>query len=544
MFNVGDDEHCWWLSQVVRTYLPEMRHFFLPFSSRPMRAAATPWSSSPSSNSHHRAGNIFGGKDSGSVAVSSLQAYLIGFTCAVVLLLSIFFLSSSDDDDYNYAPRRRRGRNVIREDKPRRVRNSCSDYNFSIDGKVSTISLDDHFLRPMARSVTNDNRSRRRTRRSKRAPTRVEQQSKRTNENLQHIDAYQIDLQLPQSQCLFAKSSNCEGSLKASSTSVELTCRDGNEVHPIARNRSRYNQTLAALKTDFRSNEQTYALFKQMNAQPLYIDSNENNEDPIGISFLDDEDKENTVPKSHGAIRPIDEPNVAVESSARLTVLISNGVHDYYQASNQRSTFSLLGDFSIPHDVIDGMDPSQKEKRDVLFELSGIRGNYPQLFLTSQSGKEHRFLGGYDWLLDIDVNDLKNIVISDRQMSRKEGEKTICNHANMSPATNFPRPTLTVLVTNGEYDADQSARQKSSLDLLNELCIPFETVDGMDPLQRQRRDLYFSISGIRGNYPQFFFHANEGDQYLGGYDWLRKLHESEIADLKSGYQTKSTQPEG
>jgi hypothetical protein len=33
MFNVGDDEHCWWLSQVVRTYLPEMRHFFLPFSS-------------------------------------------------------------------------------------------------------------------------------------------------------------------------------------------------------------------------------------------------------------------------------------------------------------------------------------------------------------------------------------------------------------------------------------------------------------------------------------------------------------------------------
>jgi hypothetical protein len=102
---------------------------------------------------------------------------------------------------------------------------------------------------------------------------------------------------------------------------------------------------------------------------------------------------------------------------------------------------------------------------------------------------------------------------------------------------------LTVLVTNGEYDADQSARQKSSLDLLNELCIPFETVDGMDPLQRQRRDSYFAISGIRGNYPQFFFHANEGDLYLGGYDWLRKLHESEIADLKSGYQKKSTQPE-
>lgn len=491
---------------------------------------AKPWSSSTFSNSHHRAADTFGGKGSSSVAVSSLQAYLIGFTCAVVLLLSILFLSSSDDDDY--APRRRRGRNVIREDKPRRAWKAHNNNNFSTEGDMST-NLDDHFLRPMARRVTNDNRSRRRSR-NKKKPTPAVPLSDQLNDNSQHTDADQIDLQLPQSQCLIAK---------ASLTSVETTCLE-NEVHPIARNRYRYNQTLAALKTDFRSNEQTYTLFKQMNAQPLYIDSNEN-EDPIGISILDDEDKENTVPKSQGALPFTNESNV-VESLARLTVLISNGVHDYYQASNQRSALSLLGNLGIPHDVVDGMDPSQKEKRDMLFEISGIRGNYPQLFLTTQFGKENRFLGGYDWLHDIDVNDLKNIVMGNRHLSCKEDEKSRCGSATISPANIIPRPTLTVLVTKGEYAADQSARQKSSLDLLNKLCIPFETVDGMDPLQRQRRDSYFAISGIRGNYPQIFFRVSdekEEDLYLGGYDWLCKLHESEIADLKSGYQKKSIQSE-
>jgi hypothetical protein len=68
----------------------------------------------------------------------------------------------------------------------------------------------------------------------------------------------------------------------------------------------------------------------------------------------------------------------------------------------------------------------------------------------------------------------------------------------------------------------------------------------MDPLQRQRRDSYFAISGIRGNYPQIFFRVSDEKEefiYLGGYDWLCKLHESEIADLKSGYQKKSIQSE-
>ena len=89
--------------------------------------------------------------------------------------------------------------------------------------------------------------------------------------------------------------------------------------------------------------------------------------------------------------------------------LVSNGAYDIYQASNQRATLSLLGDLGIRHDVVDGMDPSQKERRDAFFKISGIRGNYPQIFLTSTDGDEHHYLGGYDWLNNIDVNDLETI---------------------------------------------------------------------------------------------------------------------------------------
>jgi hypothetical protein len=46
--------------------------------------------------------------------------------------------------------------------------------------------------------------------------------------------------------------------------------------------------------------------------------------------------------------------------------------------------------------VLDASDPQNKERRDRLFEFSGLRGNYPQLFKVE--GKETTFLGGFDAL--------------------------------------------------------------------------------------------------------------------------------------------------
>ena len=129
--------------------------------------------------------------------------------------------------------------------------------------------------------------------------------------------------------------------------------------------------------------------------------------------------RDSLPPKTHPA-DTADMSSLAPAPAARLTVLISNGVHDYYQASHQKAALSLLGDLRIPHDVVDGNDPSQRERRDAFFGISDIRGNYPQIFLTSEAGDEHRFLGGYDWLDNVDFNYLKGTAIVDRNSSDKD----------------------------------------------------------------------------------------------------------------------------
>jgi len=114
----------------------------------------------------------------------------------------------------------------------------------------------------------------------------------------------------------------------------------------------------------------------------------------------------------------------------RLTVL----VHDkddqcwmsYYQTLRQNATLTLLDELGIPTDVVDGMRSSQK--KDELCDISGIRENrghgrfsgkvYPQIFLSSESGEEHRYLGGYDWLRDTDWKQLAalcNVSLNERE---------------------------------------------------------------------------------------------------------------------------------
>jgi thioredoxin-related protein len=44
------------------------------------------------------------------------------------------------------------------------------------------------------------------------------------------------------------------------------------------------------------------------------------------------------------------------------------------------------------------MDSSQLDKRNELFKISGVRGNYPQLFAFDKDTDQLRYLGGYDWL--------------------------------------------------------------------------------------------------------------------------------------------------
>mmetsp|Transcript_5307 Transcript_5307/g.8949 ORF Transcript_5307/g.8949 Transcript_5307/m.8949 type:complete len:1163 (+) Transcript_5307:181-3669(+) len=91
-------------------------------------------------------------------------------------------------------------------------------------------------------------------------------------------------------------------------------------------------------------------------------------------------------------------------SKKQITVLISSGNFNHSQTANQNSALQLLNDLSLPYVTIDGMDADLKAKRDALFEISGVRGNYPQLFLTTSNQGARKtmaatsFLGDFAWL--------------------------------------------------------------------------------------------------------------------------------------------------
>jgi hypothetical protein len=99
----------------------------------------------------------------------------------------------------------------------------------------------------------------------------------------------------------------------------------------------------------------------------------------------------------------------SIAETRYLTVLFSSGVYEYTQKAQQKEALDLLNDLQISHVKIDGMDPLQRDTRNHLFEVSGVRGHYPQIF-CSTDGDAHTYLGGYDWLQCMAFEDLRKIV--------------------------------------------------------------------------------------------------------------------------------------
>mmetsp|Transcript_26289 Transcript_26289/g.55900 ORF Transcript_26289/g.55900 Transcript_26289/m.55900 type:complete len:122 (+) Transcript_26289:382-747(+) len=84
----------------------------------------------------------------------------------------------------------------------------------------------------------------------------------------------------------------------------------------------------------------------------------------------------------------------------KLLCLISRGCHDRAQSSNQSKAQHWFITRKVPHTVIDGMDPDQREVRNKLFNLSGVRGNYPQFFFEFEDGTIH-FMGNFEKVEDL-----------------------------------------------------------------------------------------------------------------------------------------------
>jgi centromeric protein E len=87
--------------------------------------------------------------------------------------------------------------------------------------------------------------------------------------------------------------------------------------------------------------------------------------------------------------------------SKQLVVLFSSQSFQREVKANQDKAFTILNASKIRHVTVDGADPSNKEKRSQLFDVSGLGPHYPQFFISD--GTNTTFWG--DWERLMQAND-------------------------------------------------------------------------------------------------------------------------------------------
>ena len=122
------------------------------------------------------------------------------------------------------------------------------------------------------------------------------------------------------------------------------------------------------------------------------------------------------------------EDSIEVQPNQKRSVLalVSEGVIDRVQSSNQRRALFLLDAKKVPYEKVDGMDPAQREVRDDLFELAGFGGSddgdgndlarkrkpvsYPQFFFVGDGAVS--YVGDFERLLSLnDASDIPKEIL-------------------------------------------------------------------------------------------------------------------------------------
>ena len=98
--------------------------------------------------------------------------------------------------------------------------------------------------------------------------------------------------------------------------------------------------------------------------------------------------------------RPQDSPKKKkkdkVRSEAHILVLLSGQSIHREVVANQQTALTILKANRVSFETVDGADPANKERRNQLFAISGIRAKYPQFFMCEGADKTPVFWGGWD----------------------------------------------------------------------------------------------------------------------------------------------------
>lgn len=82
------------------------------------------------------------------------------------------------------------------------------------------------------------------------------------------------------------------------------------------------------------------------------------------------------------------------DDTRRLLMLMSNQSMSREQVAHQQTASTILKAHNIPYEEVDGTDFHQRERRNELFDISGVMGKYPQFFIA-QGGKTE-FWGDFE----------------------------------------------------------------------------------------------------------------------------------------------------
>ena len=83
----------------------------------------------------------------------------------------------------------------------------------------------------------------------------------------------------------------------------------------------------------------------------------------------------------------------SVREATRVTFLVST--YGDAHGDSQNMSKIILDGYKIKYELVDGALPEFKHRRDELFKISGIRGNYPQLFVDG------KFIGSSKDIIDL-----------------------------------------------------------------------------------------------------------------------------------------------
>ena len=261
-----------------------------------------------------------------------------------------------------------------------------------------------------------------------------------------------------------------------------------------------------------------------------------------------------------------------------LLVLISSQPFGSREvAARQDRALAVLESNRVAFQILDGADPANRTCRDDLFTASGLpRGTYPQFFVitttsSSSSSDDNNdsssggagtmtFWGDYDRLHDANETgslaaelgvgiaaDAAGGDAADEGDDKAGTEKpvTAANADADGDAVSTFREEggggggqrLLVLTSSQPFGRGRevAAKQERAFAVLDGDGIPYEKLDGADAANRDRRNGLFGLSGVRGEYPQFFRRLGGGDEksdlgssveFLGCWNWFETANET------------------